>query len=184
MQIACAQFILSQPNERAHFTFVYKQRFSVFFYEILKNITKSKFQTFILRILTHCLYQRFLKCFADFIVSQKFPEFSSMFPTRILTRLVSRRYLCSFDRKKVDFDFTKDFLKLLTTFIGKLREIKANFYVFREISQLEPCKNFLEVTTPHLTLLKTLLKSMAKRYKFREILMKSFDDNFYVSDCT
>ena len=57
-----------------------------------------------------------------------------MFPTRILTRLVSRRYLCSFDRKKVDFDFTKDFLKLLTTFIGKLREIKANFYVFREIS--------------------------------------------------
>ena len=54
-----------------------------------------------------------------------------MFPARILTRLVSRQYLCSFDRKKVDFDFTKDFVKLLKTFVGKLRQIEAKFLRFQ-----------------------------------------------------
>ena len=53
-----------------------------------------------------------------------------MFPARILTRLVSRQYLCSFDRKKVDFDFTKDFVKLLKTFVGKLRQIEPKTHIF------------------------------------------------------
>ena len=87
-----------------------------------------------------------------------------MFPTRILTRFVSRHYLCSFDRKKVDFmKFCGLFREITNKICGKLCEIDAKFYFFREISLLEPCRNFLEVMMPHLTLLRTLLRLTAKR---------------------